>query len=160
MSSRWPDLVPGLRTHPGVGFVLVKSEEHGSLILGANGSRRVSDGAVEGDDPLAPFGDLADNAAAKIARVDGFTSVADLMVNSIYDPDLDEVAAFESQVGSHGGLGGPQTHPFLLHPADLVPPDGAIEGSMALHHVLKGWLADLGHAVTRSPEAAGQRTAS
>ena len=45
------------------------------------------------------------------------------MVNSRYDPELDEVAAFEHQVGSHGGLGGPQTHPFVLHPADLTPPD-------------------------------------
>ena len=42
------------------------------------------------------------------------------MVNSRYDPELDEVAAFEDQVGSHGGLGGPQTHPFLLYPIDAV----------------------------------------
>ena len=42
------------------------------------------------------------------------------MVNSRYDPELDEVAAFEDQVGSHGGLGGPQTHPFLLYPDDAV----------------------------------------
>ena len=41
------------------------------------------------------------------------------MVNSRYDPELDEVAAFEDQVSSHGGLGGPQTHPFLLYPAEL-----------------------------------------
>ena len=47
------------------------------------------------------------------------------MVNSRYDETLEEVAAFEHQVGSHGGLGGPQTHPFVLHPADLDRAGGA-----------------------------------
>ena len=42
------------------------------------------------------------------------------MVNSRYDPELEEVAAFEEQVSSHGGLGGPQTHPFLLYPAEFT----------------------------------------
>jgi len=33
------------------------------------------------------------------------------------------VAAFEELVGNHGGLGGPQTEPFIVHPADMtVPP--------------------------------------
>jgi hypothetical protein len=91
-------------------------------------------------------------ALDKIRRVDGYSTVADLMVNSVYDPVLDEVAAFESQVGSHGGLGGPQTHPFVLHPIDLIAPAQPIEGSAALHGVLKGWLADLGQPVERVAE--------
>ncbi len=81
-------------------------------------------------------------------EVDEYATVADLMVNSRYDEALQEVAAFEHQVGSHGGLGGPQTHPFVLHPADLAEPDEPIFGSPALHRVLKGWLADLGQPVT------------
>jgi hypothetical protein len=32
------------------------------------------------------------------------------------------VAAYEELVGSHGGLGGPQTDAFLLHPADMAVP--------------------------------------
>ena len=47
------------------------------------------------------------------------------MVNARYDPERDEVAAFEAQVGSHGGLGGPQTHPFLLYPSDALGAAGA-----------------------------------
>ena len=35
---------------------------------------------------------------------------------SQYDPELGEVAAFEELIGSHGGLGGHQTEPFILHP--------------------------------------------
>ena len=68
---------------------------------------------VEGEDPLAPFGP---NAARHVKRTDGFPHCADLMVNSTYWHDLDEVAAFEELVGSHGGLGGTQSYPFLLHP--------------------------------------------
>jgi hypothetical protein len=42
-------------------------------------------------------------------------------------------------------LGGPQTHPFLLYPTDLSPPAEQIFTSPAMHKVLKGWLAEVGH---------------
>jgi hypothetical protein len=122
-------------------------------VLGANGSRDLATGEVTGDDPLAPFGL---EAIEQVREVDGYRTVADLMVNSRYDKELDEVAAFEHQVSSHGALGGPQTHPFVLHPVELTPPDGPIVGSPGLHRVLKGWLADLGHPVSvpwRHPDA-------
>jgi hypothetical protein len=96
---------------------------------------------VDGKDPLEPFGS---RAVEQVSEVDGYRTVADLMVNSRYDPDLEEVAAFEDQVSSHGGLGGPQTHPFLLFPADLTPPPEPIFTSPAMHKVLKGWLAEVG----------------
>ena len=95
-------------------------------MLGAGGQRNLATGEVTGDDPLAPFGPRGRD---QVAEVDGYTTVADLMVNSRYDPDLDEVAAFEEQVGSHGGLGGPQTHPFLLYPSRLSCPDRAAQMS-------------------------------
>ena len=145
IEARHPGLVEALRSHPAIGFLLVATESEGSLVLGSGGSVRLSDGEVSGDDPLAVFGPTA---IEKIRRVDGYTTVADIMVNSMYDPDLDEVAAFESQVGSHGGLGGPQTRPFVLHPVDLPLPDGPIDGPAALHRVMKGWLQTLGQPVT------------
>ena len=95
-----------------------------------------------GEDPLAPFGP---RAREQVAEVDGYSTVADLMVNSRYDTDLEEVAAFEDQVSSHGGLGGPQTHPFLLYPAELTEPAEPIFTSSAMHKVLKGWLVEVGH---------------
>jgi uncharacterized membrane protein YvlD (DUF360 family) len=149
IEAAYPDLVAGLLAHPAIGFVLVRSRERGSLVLGPHGSVSVADGTVTGTDPLIAFGPTA---LDKIRRVDGYSTVADLMVNSMYDPVLDEVAAFESQVGSHGGLGGPQTHPFVLHPTDLTAPSAPVEGSAALHRVLKGWLVDLGHPVERVAE--------
>jgi uncharacterized membrane protein YvlD (DUF360 family) len=145
IDERYPQLVSGLCGAPGIGFVLVRSQRRGALVLGPSGSHCLDDGTVDGDDPLAPFGP---GAADMVRRVDRCEDVADLMVNSTYDADLDEVAAFEHQVSSHGGLGGPQTHPFVLHPSDLRSPDCDVEGSTALHRVLKGWLVDLGHPVT------------
>ena len=122
-------------------------------MLGNGGSLDLATGDVVGEDPLAPFGP---RAREQVAEVDGYSTVADLMVNSRYDPDLEEVAAFEDQVSSHGGLGGPQTHPFLLYPAELTAPVEPIFTSPAMHKVLKGWLADVGHptdatAQPRSP---------
>ena len=41
------------------------------------------------------------------------------MVNSFYDPVTEEGCAFEELISFHGGLGGPQTQPFILHPAPV-----------------------------------------
>jgi uncharacterized membrane protein YvlD (DUF360 family) len=139
-----PGLVSGLVEHPGVGFVLVRTAELGSVVLGAGGRSVLATGAVDGDDPLAPFGP---EAVAMVRHADGFSTCADLMVNSMFDPETEEVAAFEHQVGSHGGLGGPQTHPFLLSPTSLSEPPPEIHGPVALHRVLKGWLAEVGQPV-------------
>jgi uncharacterized membrane protein YvlD (DUF360 family) len=138
IERRHPALIAGLRDHPGIGFTLVARDGCGSVVLGHKGSVNLVDGSIEGDDPLVPFGD---GALEKIRRVDAYTNVADLMVNSFYDPELDEVAAFEHQVGSHGGLGGPQGHPFLLVPADLPVPPGPIDGPVAVHRMFKTWMA-------------------
>jgi uncharacterized membrane protein YvlD (DUF360 family) len=145
IDSRYPALIDGLVTHPEIGFVLVRSAGESSLVLGRQGSRDLNTGEVVGEDPLAPFGP---DAVTQVREVDAYRTAADLMVNARYDPDLDEIAAFEHQVGSHGALGGPQTHPFVLHPTDFIWPDQAILGSPALHRVLKDWLADVGHPVT------------
>lgn len=136
-----PALLPALRGHPGIGWVLVRSQREGALVLGPNGERRLTDDAVEGDDPLAPFGP---NAADHLRRTDGFEHCPDLVVNSAYWPATDEVAAFEELVGSHGGIGGPQSHPFVLHPADLEWPDQPVVGAETVHGIMRGWLAQLG----------------
>ncbi|HEY5873716.1 MAG TPA: alkaline phosphatase family protein, partial [Ilumatobacteraceae bacterium] len=142
IEARYPRLIVGLAAHPEIGFVLVRQQDGSSVALGNAGSRNLATGEVAGKDPLEPFGP---RAVEQVGEVDGYRTVADLMVNSRYDPDLEEVAAFEDQVSSHGGLGGPQTHPFLLYPTDLHPPADPIFTSPAMHRVLKGWLVELGH---------------
>jgi hypothetical protein len=61
------------------------------------------------------------------------------MVGSFYDPELDEGCAFEELISFHGGIGGLQTTPFILHPAGLPVPDDEIVGAAAVHGVLLGW---------------------
>ena len=69
------------------------------------------------------------------------------MINSIYDPVMDEVYAFEEQVGSHGALGGDQVHPFVLFPSNWNFPQKEIISAENLHKLLKSWLKDLGQKV-------------
>jgi uncharacterized membrane protein YvlD (DUF360 family) len=143
MEALYPRLIPALRDHDGIGFVLARSERDGAVAIGAAGIHRLDRGQVEGEDPLLPFGP---NAARHLRRTDGFAHCADLMVNSAFWPEFGEVAAFEELVGSHGGLGGPQSHPFVLHPSDLHWPDGEVVGAEQVHRVFRGWLTELGHS--------------
>jgi hypothetical protein len=141
IERRHPRLIPALREHPHIGWLLVRSEAHGAVVLGAGGGEhRLADGAVSGADPLAPF---SGNAPAHLRRTDGFGHVADLMIGAFYDPDLDESCAFEELISFHGGLGGPQTRPFILHPERLRPPDEPLVGAAAVHRVLAGWRTEL-----------------
>ncbi|HEU4703020.1 MAG TPA: phage holin family protein [Conexibacter sp.] len=156
IEARRPGLIDALRTHPGIGFVLVRSAADGAVVLGANGRVRLdAEGgpAVEGEDPLAPFGP---RAAEHVKRTDAFPACPDVVVNSTYWEDVDEVAAFEELVGSHGGLGGGQAHPFVLHPVTLPWPQEELVGAAAVHRLLCGWLAHVGqeaYAVSDSPTA-------
>jgi hypothetical protein len=65
------------------------------------------------------------------------------MVGSFYDPVLDEGCAFEELISFHGGLGGPQTRPFILHPPRLQAPDEPILGAASVHRLLSGWRREL-----------------
>jgi hypothetical protein len=152
IDARYPRLIPGLLAEPEIGFVLVRQDSGTSVVLGGRGVLDLATGEVTGEDPLEPFGPRARD---QVAEVDGYATAADLMINSRYDPELDEVAAFEDQVSSHGGLGGPQTHPFLLYPSELSDPAESIFTSSAMHRVLKGWLAEVGQPVTLSRPAEG-----
>ncbi|MGW2387989.1 phage holin family protein [Streptomyces lydicamycinicus] len=143
LDRRHPALLATLANHPGIGFLLVRSAVHGPVVLGPAGTEHHLDtGRVIGADPLAPFGE---GAADAVRRTDRFPHVADLMVNSACDPATGAVHAFEEQIGSHGGLGGAQSHPFLLWPVELTPPapDGEpLTGAEQVHRVLRRWLEE------------------
>ena len=115
LNRAFPHLIPGLVNQEWVGFILVNSEAHGPLVIGAHGKYHLRNDQVEGENPLATFGS---HAAAHLKRTDGFNYVPDILVNSYYDPERDEVAAFEELIGSHGGLGGSQSKPFVLYPSE------------------------------------------
>jgi hypothetical protein len=144
-------LIPALIAHPGVGFILVRSDEDGPVVIGRDGLQILQTRTVAGADPLEPFGA---SARWQVLETDSYPHCADIVVNSMWDPQTEEIAAFEHLVGSHGGLGGEQTHPFVLYPAGLPAPAGPIRGAGELHQVLRGWLAHLGHDAfaERQPE--------
>ncbi len=74
------------------------------------------------------------------------------MVGSFYDPELEQGCAFEELISFHGGLGGPQTRPFLLYPVELPVPPEPIVGAASVHEVLSGWRGQLqdGFAIERA----------
>ena len=145
-----PRLIAALRDHPGVGFLLVRSERNGAVVIGARGTRYLDEDRLEGEDPLAPFGP---HAADHVRRTDAFPHCPDIMINSTYWDETDEVAAFEELVGSHGGMGGEQGFPFAVVPRDWELPSGMIVGAEAMHRQMRRWLADLGHDGYRSGAA-------
>jgi uncharacterized membrane protein YvlD (DUF360 family) len=146
ISERHPALLPALREHPHIGFVLVRSAEDGPVVLSGEGTRLLADDRVTGSDPLAAF---SPNAAAHLRRTDGFPHVPDILVNSFYDPMTDEGCAFEELISFHGGMGGPQTRPFILHPASLPAPQDPLVGAEAVHRLLQSW-----RAACNSPDTA------
>ncbi|MFJ7218703.1 phage holin family protein [Amycolatopsis sp. NPDC098790] len=151
IEREFPELLPSLVDHPGVGFLLVRSREFGPVVLGRDGLHRLASGVVIGEDPLLPYGP---HAADLIRRVDTFPHCADVMINSRYDPDSDQASPFETHVGSHGGLGGPQQRGFVVHPKEFAPL-GEVVGAEALHRVFRGWLTELGHP-SPVPEAVSE----
>jgi len=136
IEARHPQLLDALRSHPHVGWLLVRSSEHGPVVLGARGTHHLADGRVEGDDPLGAF---SPTAPQHLLRTDGFEHVADIMVGSFYDPELEEGCAFEELICFHGGLGGLQTRPFILYPSHLEAPASPILGAASVHGILAGW---------------------
>jgi uncharacterized membrane protein YvlD (DUF360 family) len=138
LDARHPRLLPALQAHPHIGWLLVRSEHEGPLVLGPRGTHYLATGRVEGDDPLAPF---AANAAGHLLRTDRFEHVADIMVGSFYDPVLEEGCAFEELISFHGGIGGPQTRPFLFYPSRLPLPPEPLVGAAAINDVLRAWRA-------------------
>ncbi|MFV0258539.1 MAG: alkaline phosphatase family protein [Acidimicrobiales bacterium] len=139
--DRFPGLIPGLVAHPGVGFVVVDTDEHGPVVIGAGGEHHVRDGTVIGDDPLARFGPEAPEFVLRAATM---AETPDVYVNSLLD-DLGEVAAFEGLVGCHGGLGGWQDRAAVVWPVELPAPDGMVVGADGMYRLLVSWLEYLGH---------------
>lgn len=145
IERRHPGLLAALVDHPGIGFVMVRSDaDRRGLVFGSGGVHHLNDGAIDGVDPLDPFGP---HAAAHLARTDTFENCPDLIVNSFYDPATGEGAAFEELIGFHGGMGGEQGAPFVLAPFSLPAPAEPIVGAESLHTHLVEW-SKLLHAVS------------
>lgn len=147
--SRWPRLVPGLASLPSIAVVVAVSDRHGPVAVGSDGWCVLSDGTVEGRDPLVGLGS---RARPDLLRVAGLADAGDLVLVSEVDA-AGRVHAFEGLVGSHGGLGGPQNDAFLLHPAGWAVEEDLLEdvdgrrilvGAEQVHVQLLRWARRLG----------------
>ncbi len=137
----YPGLVETLSTQPGIGFVMVRSDQGHGIVIGASGARNLEDDDVTGEDPLRHFGA---NAADHLRRTDGFPHCPDILVNCAFYAEANEVAPFEEFMGSHGALGGWQMHPFALVPAEWSAEPAPIVGVEAMHLELRRWLGETG----------------
>ena len=138
----FPDLIPGLVNHQGIGFVLVNSLSDGGMVIGERGIYYLDTDRIIGENPLKDFGK---NASKHLKRQNTFKNMPDILVNSFYDPQMDEVCAFEELIGSHGGLGGNQTKPFILYPKEWMAPD-ELTGAESVYKFLKKEISDLSNS--------------
>lgn len=109
-------------------------------MIGNYGKYYLNDVRVDGENPLVHFGP---NVVSHLKRTDSFPDSQDIRVNSFFDPDKNEGAAFEELIGFHGGLGGYQTQPFLLYPAVWGLDYRKIVGAVQVYNILKKQLTDL-----------------
>lgn len=146
--AAYPGLIDALVAHDGIEFVLVRSEARGAIVMGKrgivalDGGRTDGGGAdggrvVEGEDPLAGFGG---HTAGFLRRLAGYANAGDLIVNGAYDPSTGRVIGIDALVGAHGGVGGMQTRPFLIYPADWTEPPELV-GAASIHRFLRAHTA-------------------
>ena len=134
LNEYFPELIPGILKNEYIGFIVVRSSEKGDMVIGKNGIYYLDSDEIEGENPLEGFGD---NIAMHIKRNSAFKHTPDILVNSFYDSENDEVCAFEELVGSHGGAGGSQSRPFILYPSSWNVGDEKIIGAENIYKLLK-----------------------
>ncbi|MFV2062889.1 MAG: alkaline phosphatase family protein [Chloroflexota bacterium] len=135
-----PELLPGLVRHKGIGFIMVRSEKHGALAISRNGMYGLDDDRVEGENPLEHYGE---HVPENLRQLDALKHIGDIFIISMYDPSTEEVAPFEHQVGSHGGLGGNQTKGFVMYPSAFATQDETVSlvGAPEVNRKIREWVA-------------------
>ena len=140
INHMFPELIKNIVNNEYIGFILVKSSQKGDMAIGKDGIYYLDTGEIDGTNPLEGFGK---NIVRHLRRNSSFKYTPDILVNSFYDSKTDEVCAFEELVGSHGGVGGSQSKPFILYPSSWNVPDGEIVGAENIYKILKENLKNL-----------------
>jgi hypothetical protein len=150
----YPGLIAGLVAHPGIGCVLVRTNDGRTMALGERGERDLAAAVDEKTDPLAPYGP---EAIESLASLDELAHLGDLILLGAIDAVTGEVIGLEDLVGSHGGLGGWQSKPFLICPSVWKPEADPLLGAVAVNAQLRIWLAGGGTsgATASQPSGAG-----
>ena len=133
LEETYPGLIAELTTHPGVGIVCTYSDE-GPLVFSDSGRLNLATGELSGTDPLVMYQE-PELRAEQLRYLMNFPNAGDLVIISpVYQDGT--VAAYEELIGSHGGLGGQQTTPFLMYSAN-VPAPSEINSSRKVYGFLR-----------------------
>lgn len=123
INKKHPRLIQGLVKHPGIGLVIVKTKTGKTKVYG----------------DIKVYGA---NAQKHIDRETKFVDCPDIIVCTKFNPKTEELAGFENQVSHHGGLGGPQTRPFILYPSELSYDNKPIVWATSVYKLLHSWRQD------------------
>jgi len=140
--ERLPGLVEALAAHGGIGLVGAVLASGDAVAIGSAGLRNLATGETVGQDPLRPYGEPA-VWGPELARVVAGASSGDLVLNGAWLADRRKVVVFEEQTSSHGGLGGPQTEPFLLVPTSWRTAGSDLRSPEALYHYFRAHLPQI-----------------
>ena len=140
IETLYPGLIEALAGHPGIGALVVRSAAGHALVQGPYGRLDLTAGEIEGSDLLADYGP---GAGENLVHLEGFPNAGDLILLGAVDRVSGEVTGFEELVGSHGGLGGWQTEPFILCPEGFTLADDPPVGAPAIYRQLIAWQAQL-----------------
>ncbi len=130
-----PNLIAALICHPGIGFIGIDSYVNGPVVLNQEGIFYLNAKDYEGCNPLENYDG---SAAWQLEKLFSYSNVGDMIIQSRYDPETDQIPAFENLLAHHGGIGGDQTMAFVMHPPklDFTQP---INDSTQMHHQLREW---------------------
>ena len=130
-------MVDALATHPGIGLLMVRSGTRGTIAVGRAGIHYLAGRRGEGRGPGRAV--RRDTRPTACGGSTAWSTAGDIVVISLLDPETDEVAAFEELIGSHGGLGGPQTKPFILHPSEWTVDEPIVGAEAVYARSGRGW---------------------
>jgi len=136
----YPGLIEALTHHPGIGVLVVRTDAGHVLAIRAQGRLDLSAGESDASDSLADYGP---RTAENLLHLEGFLNAGDLVLLGAVERESGEVTAFEELIGSHGGLGGRQSEPFILFPATLKLSEDTPLGAPAIYRQLVAWQAQL-----------------
>lgn len=139
ISLKYPELIANIVSHPGIGFLMVNSILHGTVVIHASGIHYLDKNKNEGMDIFQHY---EKNSKTQLIKLNQYSNNGDLVLFSTYDPTSQQTSAFEELVGHHGGLGGKQTEPFVLYPSFLRL-DQSIDDSTEMHAVLCQWQKEI-----------------
>ena len=129
----YPGLVDHLLESRGIGAVVGRAGER-TVVLGNQGGTLIIDttgDVLEGEDVVAPYGESG-YVASQIHEVAHYPHTGDLMLLGAVEPH-GRIVAFEEQVSTHGGLGGPQGLPFVAWPPKHPLSPATWRDSLALY---------------------------